>query len=298
MPPLHPHLAPARLATLAEIADHRFDAAPGPGHCLLRVCLLDDEVELGSLTLAAGRHPVDAMAGLVAPADWWAVGAAATGTAHRGDRAVRVRTVHLVGRDGSWASRWSPLDDDPTAGLAPGAASGAADAPDRPLGRVDDACRRVLELATDPPPAGTAELWARQWLDAVLEAAATGPRRRSVATWAGAASLHPAVAALSSEAPGDDRAPTPEELARSARRLTRWRDWPVLRRSCAAGTWTAPDVPADVAGWLDDGAFARWVLGAYPELDDLCAGAVALLPATVATGIAATLLASGLLVER
>ena len=299
MPPLHPvpPLLPVDgLALLAEIAEGRLadDLATGPAASLLRVRVLAEEVELGWLALQPDRHPVDELVGTTSPPDWWAIGVAATGTAHHLDSTappLRVRTVHLVARDGSWASRWRPLDDDGDAGAGAGAAAaGCADEPDRPVGRIDDVCRRALGLPTPAPAGDTAVYWAQRWLDAVLEAASA--RRRPTWGWVDVARRHPAYDALATGAPGTT-APAPAQLARMARRLAAWRDWPVVRRGCAAGTWPQPDVTAEVAGWLDDGAFARWAGGAYPDLDDLRAAVADLLPPRVAVAVETTLLLSG-----
>ena len=298
MPSLHPitPLPVDALAVLAEVAETRVAAerTTRPAASLLRIRILDDEVEVGWLALRPDRHPVEELVGFVAPPDWWGVGVAATGTARHLDspaRSQRVHTVHLVGRDGSWASRWRPLDGDGEGGAD---AAGDADDPSRPEGRIDDGCRRALELPTSPPEATTAVYWSQRWLDAVVEAA--GERRRRVWRWSDVAALHPAVGTVTDARPDDDP-PAPSELARMARRLAAWRDWPVLRRGCAAATWSVPEVTADEAAWLDDGAFARWTTGAYPELDDLRAAVAALLPRRITEAVETTLAAGGV-VER
>jgi hypothetical protein len=66
-------------------------------------------------------------------------------------------------------------------------------------------------------------------------------------------------------------------LVAEGNRLAALRDWSQLRRACAGGLWSTPAVDADVAAWLDDGAFARWVLGWWPELRDLRDALTALL---------------------
>ena len=298
MAPLHePRALPAGgLALLADVADAQLEAAlaedASPAAWLLRVCAVPDEVELGWLALPDGHHPVEELIGFRAPDDWCAIGTAATGTARHLDApaaTVRVRTVHLVGRDGGWASRWAPLDLGADAG---GADAGVADEPGRPVGRIDDACRRALGLPTPPPPGGTGLLWALRWLDDVIDDATTRCRRRRTVGWADVAALHPAVAALCDGGPADGP-PTPRALGQMARQLEEWRDWAFLRQACAAGTHAEPEVPAAVAAWLDEGAFARWVLGSYPELDDLRAAVDAILPAAVARSVEAALVAAG-----
>jgi hypothetical protein len=293
--PRHPRspLPVECLVALAEIAEARLASADGErdGPSLLRVRVVGDEVELGWRALDGGVHPVDELLGTRVPRTWAAVGVAAHGWAHHlaragdpphgAEQAVRVRTVHLVGRDGAWASRWTAVDDEGT-----GCSSSGTGLDERcPAGRVDDACRRTLGLPTSPPRTGTGELWAMQWLDAIAERAARGERSLP---WPVVASLHPAVPALWTL---DGRPPTPPELARLADQLTAWRDWSALRRACAAGTWAVAGVPAHVAGWLDDGAFARLVLAEYPELVDLVAIVAGVLAAPVADLVADTLAA-------
>ena len=288
MSSLHPTtpLPRERLAALAAVVEHRVALEGSPASMLLRARDLGDEVELGWLPLARGRHPVDELLCSDAPDDCCAVGVAAPGRATHLDEPDRpplpVRTVHLVGRDGSWASRWGPSGE---------AASGTADDPGRPVGRIDDVCRRALGLSTGAPPVPTSVLWAVQWLDAIVDVAVRTSCAPAVVTWDAVALRHPALHALQADI--RDGAPTPEALARDAHQLGVWRDWPVLRRACAAGTWDGTDIEPAVAAWLDDGAFARWVLGAYPELDDLRAAAGAVLPGRVARALEATLAAAG-----
>jgi hypothetical protein len=291
--------ADERLAT-ELLADHG-SVADAEASSLVRARDLGEDVELGLLRVDRGRHPVDALVGLVADPDWCAVGVAATGTARRLDGPpgpMRVRTVHLVGRDGAWASRWTPLE--PLDGVG-GAASGGRDSPDRPAGRIDDACRRALGLPTDPPDTSTALLWTLRWLDAVVERAsvratasgraasgrarATGGGHRPL-RWDEVAALHPAVSTGGRGGPGRRCGiPAPEEVARRCLELALRRGWDDLRLACAEGTTAAVEVDAELAGWLDDGAFARWSLGAYPDVDDLRLAVGALLPPSVALAV-------------
>ena len=274
------------LAVLAAVADARLDEEGVTS--LLRVRLQHDDVELGWRPLD-GEHPVDTLTCFTAPADWWAVGVAATGTAHSLDGtrpSVRVHNVHLVARDGTWASRLRPVHDGPDGDdeLLTSASGDALDDDGRPVGRIDDVCRRSLGLATPPPPADTSSYWAQRWLDAVVDA---GGRRRRPWSWPEVAELHPAAAAIGGDVD------TPAALARTARRLAAWRDWPTLRRTCAAGMWEEPGIPADVADWLDDGAFARRAAGGYPELDELWVAVADLVPAPVLVAVEATLALAG-----
>ena len=231
----------------------------------------DGELELGLLTLEDGAHPLGFLAGFEAPPSWWALGVVCRGQARHADEPghppVPVRVTQLVSRQGTWASSWGPADDlDLPGAVADGCTDG--DAGDAPTGRVDDALRRALGLPTPPPPASTTPLWAAQWLDAlVVDAVGPAPGRRTRRRRPLAALLaaHPAVTAFDL----DPQQLTVTSLVAAGERLAGWRRWSNLRRSCAEGRWHDPEVPADVAGWLDDGAYARWVLGAYPDLAQL-----------------------------
>jgi hypothetical protein len=79
--------------------------------------------------------------------------------------------------------------------------------------------------------------------------------------------------------------PPPEEVARRCLELALRRRWDDLRRACAEGAVAAVEVDPELAAWLDDGAFARWSLGAYPELDDLRLAVAELLPLSVALAV-------------
>lgn len=292
------------LTALADLAERRLGLPTGDDPadgvpCIVRARSLDDEVEVGWLPLD-GRHPVDELLGTTAPEDWSAVGVATSGWAHRrdvdepgrrggGPRTVRIRSVHLVGRDGAWSSRWRPVDPDDGDGDVAAGMPGDAGCP---LGRIDDVCRRALGVPTHPPAWSTAVLWATQWLDALVELAGTSlsPSRLG---WPAVAALHPAVAALRGDTNGEPDI-TPLELAERANQLTAWRDWPLLRRSCAAGTWSAPVIDPELASWFDDGSFARWLIGGYPDLADLHDVLGDLVPPRVVTAVRTTLVACGL----
>ena len=268
----------AELRSLVDTIGAGLALRPGDPAQLVRIRTApgDPDFELGFRELEPGAHPLEALVGLDAPVDWSAIGVACTGRARHLDHrevAVPVAIVQLVARSGAWASSWSPIDDDDaspssiegrdgpgTAGTASGSTQGAA------TGRVDDALRRALGLATPPPTEGTARLWASQWLDALLTGAAlergTRRRRRALATLVAA---HPAAGAFDLDPVGCGVA----DLVGAGTRLSVLRSWPQLRGACAGGRWVHDEVGRATAAWLDDGAFSRWVLGGYPELGDL-----------------------------
>ena len=115
-----------------------------------------------------------------------------------------------------------------------------------PVGHLADMCRRALGLPTPPSEVGVDALTAALWADRVLAAALAGEpldRRR--------------VAALR---PGPVRS------------------WGEVRTARAAGAWGELDIdPADAA-WMDDGAFARWVLAALPDPVDTVGDLVDVVP--------------------
>jgi hypothetical protein len=242
------------------------------------------ELELGLLPLDDVHHPYEGLAGFHAPDDWIAIGLLATGRATRTDRpgprgAFPVATAHLVARRGAWASAWRPFR--PGDGSAGSSAGGGDSDTSMPTGRLDDALRLALDLPTPPPPGTTHELWAAEWLDAVLVRAGATRGRRAPLDRCSVLRLHPAVAALDL----DGSAITVAELIAEADRLAAWRDWTQLRRACAEGRWSHPLVDPALAEWLDDGAFARLVLSTWPDLVDLHDAVLAVLPADAGTAV-------------
>ncbi len=217
-----------------------------------------DAVLLGQRPLPEADHPLDHLLGFTAPPGWLAMGLVcfgwarpatvlddATGlddaSAGRGAapqrRRRRARVVTLVDRSGN---------NQATATLDDGSVS------DEPAqGTVSDALHRCLGLPTAPPPASSAELFAVLWLEALLAA----PRGIS---WADATALHPSSAWLASLG----RRAGSDDLATAGRALADKLDWPALRVA-AAGQSHHILVAPDLARWMDDGMFARWVLGRH-----------------------------------
>ncbi len=109
-----------------------------------------------------------------------------------------------------------------------------------------------------------AELWALQWVDAVLAAAQRDPGRSL--RWPQVARLHPAARVASRDPllaallPGD--------LVRLGRAFARVTPWSFLRHDCAVGRWSVEGIEAGAAAWMDDGMFSRWTMQAFPFLED------------------------------
>lgn len=224
-------------------------------HRLVSVEDVDEEgFDLGFRELEAGEHPLDHLLGFVAPESWSALGLVCYGWAsppseegrpsEHPDR-LRVRVVTLLDRSGD--ERATATIEDGTVVDEPGA------------GTVSDALRRCLGLATPAPPVGSGELFAAMWLTSVASAG----RRLS---WTEAVMLHPAMQVLR----GGGHRPQIEELLSSGRSLARAMPWGELRLRAAAGVRDGGvGVPADLAAWMDDGMFARWVLGGLPPFTPL-----------------------------
>lgn len=219
---------------------------------------------------STGDDPVADLLGYVAPADCSGLAVVAEGTGRR-----------LVdGGEEPWSSVASSaphrfayvVDRAGRAGCAIRRRGGDValaeydeGAGDGPGGRLVDVCRRAMALPTAPAPLGTARLWLLSWLDLVL-ARALG--RGGAGPWSDIARLHPAVTLLD-EVDGPLPAVVdiePDVLGRMGRALGAAQEWEELRRSAAAGEWSAPGITPGHAAWMDAGLFARWVIGEFlPE---------------------------------
>jgi hypothetical protein len=87
--------------------------------------------------------------------------------------------------------------------------------------------------------------------------------------------------------PGDEPLTVldPASLAGAAAALARAWPWARLRADPSVLDVTGPPPTADVAAWMDDGMWARWLLARLPTPDDLMAAVHALLPAALAEGV-------------
>lgn len=272
------------LARLVEVLDAAAEEAGwGNPPALVRITAwpgkpITDGFDLGVRPIDDGMSVVEALAGFTAPDEWLALGVVTEGNARhlvdRTDDRQRVRCVHLVDRSGASASTLRLQGGEVT--VLDG---------HQPEGRIDDVCRRALGLATNPPAHSSIELWTLVWLDRVLAAqgvAEAGAHPR----WRAVAELHPAVAMIVHDDP-QWRGQAAENIGRLGELLAEVHSWSVLRASCAAGDWPVDDVTPAVAGWLDDGAFSRWVLGGFPPIDQLVQAVSASLPPSVARRVTA-----------
>jgi len=232
---------------------------------------------------------VEALSGFVAPVDWLAIGVITEGNARHmvehNAEPRRVRCVHVVDRSGASASTLRLQGDDAT--MLDG---------QKPEGRIDDACRRALGLATAPPGATSAEVWAAIWLDRVL-AMTAGAEPGARTKWTAVAELHPAVSMVVHDSEANWQQKATDSIVRLGEILAEVQSWSVLRAACAAGKWPVDHVTPAIADWLDDGAFSRWVLGGFPPLPARMQAVAATTPPSVARRVRAALRGWNLAVE-
>jgi hypothetical protein len=125
-----------------------------------------------------------------------------------------------------------------------------------------DVLRRSLQLPTPPAPATTGALLLAVWV-AVIRAAAD--QMHHPLGWDLALRLHPALV---------DGPPLPTPHAEAAvREAAAGARWEAMRLLVAAGMTSPYLPPSRLARWMDDGMFARWVLGSLPPAADLVAAA-------------------------
>jgi hypothetical protein len=225
--------------------------------------------------------------GWVAPPDCQAVGLVATGRI----RALpgtppglldpshdRLRMACLVTRHGKVA--WKVASPDGSSDGAPG-----KEAPSE--GRLLDCLRRCFALPTPPAPVSPARLQAIAWLVAVLERVDRGDRRVS---WSDVSRLHPLAQIVSTDLTGPRSYPLPA-LSRLAGSTWTWED---LRRQAESNASFEGIVPAGLAGWMDEGMFARWVLSELPSADELLSAVRPYLAPSAARRLTHAVRASGL----
>jgi hypothetical protein len=126
-------------------------------------------------------------------------------------------------------------------------------------GRVPDACRRMLGLATAPPTETMTTFVLAAWLEVVARHCLEHP----TASWSDIVALHPARSRL-------DDPTTPAGVADATRALGTALDWERFRRVIATvgGFPFGPDA-ATLARWMDTGIFSRWAIDSLPSPTDL-----------------------------
>jgi hypothetical protein len=182
-------------------------------------------------------------------------GATAVGADVLGRHGDHLRLACLVTRDGEMA--WKTQIPDK---------ADSADLPEHPPteGRMLDCLRRCFGLPTPPPPVGPARLQAIAWLVAVFDRAIAAPGRL---TWFEVSRLHPVAQVLNAEL-GGPRADVLPGLLRVAGSAWTWEDF---RQQAERDGGLEHLVEPSLAGWMDHGMFARWILSEVPSLDELLA---------------------------
>jgi hypothetical protein len=215
----------------------------------------------GELVQFLGLDDMDVM-GWLAPPHCDALGIVATATVTRFDgpieppvpiplgRTPGARFACVVGRDAlmGWSMR---LPDGSELNEAP------------KEGRMLDCLRRCLELPTPPPPEGPGSIQSVLWLAAIVEEGSQANRRLG---WREVLRLHPVASGIT-ETP--DVEVTGQNLPELVRLSSSIWTWERLRRDTLINHWAADVVSDDVARWMDDGMFARWILAELPAADEL-----------------------------
>lgn len=266
------------LMALALAADADLSAAAVDG-AVLRLSDLAPAARAFTWLPLDGAHPLEMLMGFRAPLHWRLLGVSCTGLARQLRReggpkgplpeGDAVTVTLLVDRDGDAACVVRNGDH-------------VTPMPGRPEGTVADACRRALALPTAPAPRSTLGLWTLAWLDRLVEVASRADATSRLATWAQVAELHAAIGPLTGAFTGVSG---PAELAASAGALAEAWTWARLRADPAVVELPGQPPSPQVATWMDDGMWARWLLAQLPNRDDLLAAIHALLPARLAEGV-------------
>ena len=219
---------PAELAGLAG-AGHRPARARRPAHGRRRGGWRRQHPRAGPAPLS-GPDPVLDLFGFVAPPSWSAFGVVASGAhagAGPGPDPIRAPT-----RGAGRAAGLAPGRDRPALTWATRAARRHLGRR-RPVGRIPDACRRSLGLATDAPQAPVIELWATLWLERVLAEVLADPGHGPGPSW-------PGPSPPSASCPGRGRRSTSVESVVAAGQAAQVWSWGDLRRLHAGGdAWPA-----------------------------------------------------------
>jgi hypothetical protein len=219
------------LENLARILDFDLgdvDALPtGDSAQIIRVTS-NGEIALRSLD---GEHPFDALVGFDAPPDWEVFGVVAPGWGsyyegpRKGERR-RCRVIFVASRHGEEASLLRFAGDD----------EGTVMREPDPPGRVADCVRRALDLPTPPPDASSLlALWFHEVLQRLVARRHPSASRELV----GLQDIDDVI--------GDAPASWADER------------WKVVE---AGGNFR---MDGSIAGWMDDGMFARFTLAELPE---------------------------------
>ena len=258
---------------LVDVADRNADAAPYVVRVVWPAQPSDGcfASQLDVTLLAVPDDPVSGLLGFVAPEEWAACGVLAPGhavTLEGGGSGADVGFAHLVDRSGRFSSALR---------TRPGAPVAVSSGRSALASRVDDVCRRALQLrdcafvdiAGDAPHGNVA----RPHRDApdprrhrrlarncrTASGARVPPQRRS----------RPDPSSARRRGPAGDRVPVVGGR-------------PHRRGDGDDGSFGV--APALIA-WMDDGMFARWALECFPDVGALLDIVDSLAPPTVAAAV-------------
>jgi len=235
-------LTSAHLATFAAAVDTAAEDRgwnSGPLLVKLEAAPPPHDIQLGMKDIDG--HPLDTLLGFTAPPEWLAIGVscegwmAPLGAGTRPSQSkgrMRMRSTALVSRnEGRLVSGVRRAGEDFE--LMEG---------EEAVGMVPDALRRALGLPTPAP-----EVPIAQWVAIMLFRliGGDGGAHRRV----GWSQLRP-------------KLDTYETLARDG-------SWSMLRNLAGKRSDLNLDLAPDVAAWMDDGMFSRWVLGGLPSYDGM-----------------------------
>jgi hypothetical protein len=133
-------------------------------------------------------------------------------------------------------------------------------------GRLLDCMRRCFGLPTPPPPGDPVNLQSSAWLASILEATADVTRKL---TWSEVTRLHPLARVIEGDLHPDCAHLFPG-LIRVAAAAWTWGDF---RAQACQEDCLEDVISPELAGWMDDGMFARWILAWLPSVDELLAAA-------------------------
>lgn len=124
------------------------------------------------------------------------------------------------------------------------------------LGPAIDVGRRVLGMSTPAESTSPSDVLDVFWLDGIIsEALHAGPEKSL--NWASVSVLHPLT----------DQTIEPWRLRN--RRLRLPLGWDAFRHRASNASSPWPGMDPSIAGWLDDGSFARWCLADLPDRDTI-----------------------------
>lgn len=274
----HPHQDPdaadeaTGLTNLVTALEASLAADPDSPPTLVVAIRDGDSVEVRLRPL--DHHPSLELEGLVAPPEWWCLGTVTGGTARSIDPAVasidapsaegfRVHFAQLVARSGMVTRVLRDRRTD-TVHVVP--ASAAPSAPEDG-GLIDDLLRRSFGLPTAPPARDSSELFAALWVHHLMHDAAS--LDLVDALWSDVAARHPAFAAVDESGEPALRRWATDNLVRAGELMATTFPWARVRAACRDGVGPVTGRPAELAGWLDDGSFARLVMTSFGPMHDL-----------------------------